>query len=182
MDSSSDLNGDARKTKIKSQKKKKSMEQKFKWHTCDVADCDYGSCKKSNIKRHKTEFHLGQKKRCVCGKLYTSSSLSRHKLTCAAVFNQSPVKSEDENVKPNIEKMANDYNGNFRSIFDIAGIEDCDISDVQEHTMVIKVITKKDGAILLSYNNFQLGGTDYVLMPIQNTNENQKMEAETISL
>lgn len=136
------------------------------WHECHVEDCDYGASKKSNVERHMKETHFGQKKICVCGKQFTGSSLSRHKRECHAILQQPVEKPKSETVT-----SAEDPNS-----YNIDNVEDSEILNVQEHTMVIKVVTKKDGTVLFAYKNFKFGETEYVLMPLKSDNEVQNMD------
>lgn len=139
-----------------------------KWHACNVDDCIYGTHKKSNLTRHISEIHKGEKKTCDCGKRYTASSLSRHKHQCAAVLNHQSEEAKNKAVE-NGNSIPTNYN--------IKGIDVNEIADVQEHNMVIKVVTMKDGSCVLAHETIKFGDTDYALVPVQNVAETQLDES-----
>lgn len=150
MESSSDTLAETKNEKNLSSNKKSKKAKVVQWFPCDVDDCDYSTPKKYNLKRHIKEKHNGEKKACACGKRYTASALSRHKHECQVNLNA-------QTTEP----------------LDIVGIDKNEISDVQEHTMSIKVITKKDGTVLFAYENFKFGNTFYELKPVQKHDEIQ---------
>lgn len=160
-------------SEIKKTTQLSSKERKTgKWHACDVDDCIYGTNKKSNLSRHVSEVHKGEKKTCDCGKRYTASSLSRHKHECTAALNH---RSEEVKNKPV---------GNGRIVstnFNINGIDVNEIADVQEHNMVIKVVTMKDGSFVLAHEIIKFGDTDYTLVPVQNVADTQLDESQLAS-
>lgn len=148
-----------------------------KLYACSIDGCGYSAKKKWNTKRHIDEHHYGEKKNCVCGKRYTSSSLWRHQLDCDKYKSAQNSKSEKDLLleQPNVQSVKK--NANVPTIsYNIAGIDDHEIASVQEHTMTIKVITKKDGDVFFSYNHFECGGKTYVLKPMENENAVPQIE------
>lgn len=126
------------------------LAKKKKWWSCDIDDCNYGSSKKSNVVRHTKEKHFGDKKTCVCGKRYTSSSLSRHKRVCpgpnpTAVEPKNPIAANDDKI----------------------GIDTSMVADIEEHTMKIEVLKLIDGTVLFRYKNFCYENKEYVLQPLE---------------
>lgn len=115
-----------------------------KWYPCSIDGCGYGAKKRWNTKRHIEEHHFGGKKSCVCGKRYTSSSLKRHQLDCDEYKSAQNSKSEKDLLleQPNVQSVKK-YTNVQNISYNIAGIDDHEIASVQEHTMTIKVITKK---------------------------------------
>lgn len=47
----------------------------------------------------------------------------------------------------------------------IAGVNDNEIIDVKEHKMTIKVVTMKNGTVLLDFQEFKYGDVVYTLQP-----------------
>lgn len=166
-----DLNSSVKVTKdMKCSPNIKLKKQKLDtWFACDVIDCNYRSVKKSNLIRHIKETHNGQKSTCVCGKWYTASALSRHKHECPALLQQKSTE-----LKNAVDDKCNSAN------YNIAGIDGSEISNIKEHTMVIKVVTKTDGSIVFVYENFVFNNTTYALMPL-NVNEIQLTSDEITS-
>lgn len=133
-------------------KRMRPLAKKNKLYSCDMDDCNYSSPKKSNVVRHTKETHFGDKKTCVCGKRYTSSSLSRHKRDdiCpgpnpTAVEPKNPIVTNDDKI----------------------GIDTSLVTDIEEHTMKIEVLKMIDGTVLFRYKNFCYENKEYVLQPLE---------------
>lgn len=147
VDSGMDLNDSE--CKAKTYNNKKSVKQNMPFYPCEIVGCDYTATKRYNLNRHVEETHLKHKKKCICGKQFTASSLSRHKQECSM--------SQPDKLKSQINA-------------DIVGINDNEIVNVEKHQLEIKVVTKKDGSVVFVYKNFRYAGTDYVLTPMENLN------------
>lgn len=88
-------------------------------------------------------------------------SLSRHKRECPVYLKRKSTEMSMEHAESNDVPS-----------YDINGIDDSEIVDVQEHNMVIKVVTKNDGTVLFVYVNFKFCDPIFSLQPLQKIDEN----------